>query len=205
MAKGHNCDKGAEFPRTPDSALRIVLPIPRTGHFDTTIKQMQIAVFPIATEEVEVIAALARLVWQAAYADLISQSQIDYMLEQRYNAPRMREELCTPGIWWDKAMAGGEIVGFASSLLQTPEEMKLDKLYVDPARQRAGIGACLAEHVAARAAALGCRSLILAVNRGNVRAKAAYEKYGFTVREERKSDIGGGFVMDDFIMAKPLA
>jgi hypothetical protein len=62
MAKGHNCDKGAEFPRTPDSALRIVLPMPRTGHFDTTIKQMQIAVFPIATEEVEVIAALARLV-----------------------------------------------------------------------------------------------------------------------------------------------
>lgn len=36
-------------------------------------------------------------------------------------------------------------------------------------------------------------------------AIAAYRKYGFTVREEVVQDIGGGFVMDDYIMEKPLA
>ena len=36
--------------------------------------------------EVDAIAALARVIWQDAYAAIITQAQIDYMLEQRYNA-----------------------------------------------------------------------------------------------------------------------
>ena len=51
----------------------------------------------------------------------------------------------------------------------------------------------------------GCDTLILAVNKGNARAIAAYQKHGFAVRESVRVDIGGGFVMDDFIMARSIA
>ena len=47
-------------------------------------------------------------------------------------------------------------------------------------------------------------TLILAVNKRNERAIAAYRKYGFVVRDAVRVDIGKDFVMDDFIMALSL-
>jgi RimJ/RimL family protein N-acetyltransferase len=48
-------------------------------------------------------------------------------------------------------------------------------------------------------------TLILNVNKQNLRAIRAYERNGFFVREAVVVDIGGGFVMDDYVMAKRLA
>lgn len=167
---------------------------------------MKVRISPVADHDVETLSALARVVWQDAYTGLITQAQIDYMLEQRYNTPRLLEELSASDIWWDKAEVDGRLAGFASTVLTpVPGEMKLDKLYVDPAQQRLGLGGRLIAHVAARALAQACATLILAVNKGNARAIAAYQKHGFVVREAVRVDIGNGFVMDDFIMAKSLS
>ena len=55
------------------------------------------------------------------------------------------------------------------------------------------------ERVVGRGRAACCDTLVLAVNKQNVRAIAAYERKGFSVRESVCVNIGGGFVMDDFI------
>jgi ribosomal protein S18 acetylase RimI-like enzyme len=160
---------------------------------------------PLTSNDIDTLAALARIVWQDAYLGIITQAQIDFMLEQRYDTRRLFGELAMPEVWWDKATLDGELVAFASSLLSaTPGEMKLDRIYVDPARQRIGLGGRLIAHVAQRALAQGCHTLILAVNKRNERAIAAYRKHGFVVREAVCVDIGNDFVMDDFIMARLL-
>jgi hypothetical protein len=46
--------------------------------------------------------------------------------------------------------------------------------------------------------------LLLAVNKRNARPIAAYQRNGFAVIQSVMTDFGGGFVMDDFIMAKEL-
>ena len=43
------------------------------------------------------------------------------------------------------------------------------------------------------------------VNKRNDRAIAAYQKAGFCIAEEAVLDIGGGFVMDDFLMEKEVS
>jgi hypothetical protein len=43
------------------------------------------------------------------------------------------------------------------------------------------------------------------VNRNNSSAADAYRRSGFTVSEAARFDIGNGFVMDDYVMSKPLA
>jgi len=160
---------------------------------------------PLSSNDIETVATLARIVWQDAYPGIISQAQIDFMLEQRYEPRRLHAELAMPEVWWVKATLDGELVAFASSLMTaTPCEMKLDKIYVDPARQRLGLGRRLIAHAAQRALAQGCSTLILAVNKRNERAIAAYRKHGFVVREAVCVDIGNDFVMDDFIMARLL-
>lgn len=160
---------------------------------------------PVRPVDVDAIAALAREIWESAYADIITPAQIDYMLAQRYNAARLIEELQTPDYWWDQAFLGERRVAFSSCYLTgEPGELKLDKLYVHPGCQRSGVGGALIDHVLAHGRARGCTSLILAVNKQNVRAIAAYEKHGFAVRDAVRVDIGGGFVMDDFIMARSI-
>jgi ribosomal protein S18 acetylase RimI-like enzyme len=59
-------------------------------------------------------------------------------------------------------------------------------------------------HVEDRARALGCRTLMLTVNKLNTDSVAVYRKAGFTVREEAVFDIGNGYVMDDYVMEKRL-
>jgi ribosomal protein S18 acetylase RimI-like enzyme len=167
---------------------------------------MSVRISAVVADDVEALSALARVVWQDAYAGVISQAQIDYMLDQRYNTPRLQEELGSSEVWWDKAQVDGELAAFASTLLtEVPGEMKLDKLYVNPQRQRLGLGARLIDRVAERARAQGCHTLMLAVNKRNEQAIAAYRKHGFVEREAVCVDIGNGFVMDDFIMSKSLS
>lgn len=167
---------------------------------------MVIQISPVTCVDVEAIVALARVVWQNAYPDIITQAQIDFMLEQRYNVPRLLEELTMPDVWWEMATVDGELAAFASTLLSTtPDEMKLDKLYVDPDRQRLGLGGRLIAHVSEHALAQGCSALILAVNKRNKHAISAYKKHGFVVRDAVCLDIGNDFVMDDFIMEKSLS
>ncbi|HOG03991.1 MAG TPA: GNAT family N-acetyltransferase, partial [Accumulibacter sp.] len=157
---------------------------------------MDILITPVTPADVAPVTALARLVWQQTYPGIISGEQIDFMLEQRYNPQRLREELTMPSLWWDQARVEGQLAGFSSCLLTAAgREMKLDKLYVDPARQRLGIGARLIAQVARRAVQARCAALILAVNKRNERAIAAYRKHGFVVRESVCVDIGNGFVM----------
>jgi diamine N-acetyltransferase len=45
---------------------------------------------------------------------------------------------------------------------------------------------------------------VLRVNRQNQQAIDAYLKHGFTVATLIVEDIGGGFVMDDYVMVKAL-
>ena len=46
--------------------------------------------------------------------------------------------------------------------------------------------------------------MIRSVNKRNQQALGAYRRYGFVIREEVVVDIGGGFVMDDYIMTSPI-
>ena len=46
--------------------------------------------------------------------------------------------------------------------------------------------------------------MILQVNKRNTKAISSYRKYGFEVRSSTVDDIGGGYVMDDYVMEKLL-
>ena len=158
---------------------------------------------PLASGDVEQMAALAREIWYDHYPAIISIAQIDYMLEQRYSPAIVRAELGRRDIWWDKLVAGEELRAFSSYLLTgDPATMKLDKLYVRTGSQRRGYGAMLIDHALSEARRQGCLRLQLAVNKNNATAIAAYVKHGFRIADAVVKEIGGGFVMDDYIMEK---
>jgi len=157
----------------------------------------------LTATDVDAVSALARIVWQATYPALIPQAQIDAMLADRYAPQRIREQLDDPQQAWWVAKQDHTLTGFAHALLDE-SGCKLDKLYVHPDCQRRGIGAALAKTVEDWARRQQVHRLWLQVNRGNTQAIAAYEKYGFRIVESRVFELGGGFVMDDYVMERML-
>ena len=165
----------------------------------------RVRIEPLGADDVERLAALAREIWYAHYPAIISVAQIEYMLAERYRSGFVLAELQRDGLWWDKLTVAGAMEGFASYFLTgVPGEMKLDKLYVHPRLQRRGCGGMMIARAGAIARSRGCSRLVLAVNKNNRSAIDAYLKHGFHVADAAVKDIGGGFVMDDYIMVKPL-
>ncbi|BBP02664.1 hypothetical protein TPL01_00960 [Sulfuriferula plumbiphila] len=159
----------------------------------------------LQADQIEALGALARYIWQRHYPGIISPAQIDYMLHQRYRAALIRQQLGQFGSWWDMAQNEAGMIGFAHYFLDIdPQRIKLDKLYVHPAWQRRGVGAALLGRVESEARRQGCGTLTLRTNKHNHIALAAYQKYGFIVTAAVVTEIGAGWVMDDYVLEKAL-
>lgn len=167
--------------------------------------QDEVRIERLADADVERMAALAAEIWHDHYTAIIGAAQIEYMLKQRYAPEFVRAELGRNDIWWDKLMVGEELCGFSSCLLGAePGTVKLDKLYVRSRCQRRGYGGMLIARAVDEARRQGCARLVLAVNKNNATAIGAYLKHGFRVADAVVKDIGGGFVMDDYIMERAI-
>ena len=157
-------------------------------------------------EHLPVISELAGVIWHACYPGIITQAQIDYMLARMYALDVLRGEIRSQGIRHDLLLVDGKPVGFASyGPTSEPGVMKLHKLYLLPEMHGCGLGSRLLQHVVDEVRAGAGRRLILSVNKANARAITAYKRNGFVIAESVITDIGNGFVMNDYIMAKDLA
>lgn len=99
--------------------------------------------------------------------------------------------------------AGGEIAGYvlliagtemdpdcADQLVHRPT-VGISKFYVDPAHHGAGIASEMLDEVCRRSRDAGARSIWLATNVANARARRFYSKHGFVDRGNRTFDVGG--------------
>lgn len=160
---------------------------------------------PATDADLLTVQRLAGVIWRRHYPGIITDAQIDYMLERGYAPEALGKFLGGAGSGLALGKVDGETVAFAAWC--PPGEsatLKLDKLYVLQEHQGGGLGRALIEHVAACGRATGCTRLILCVNKRNTGSIRAYERCGFAIREAVVVDIGNGFVMDDYVMARDL-
>lgn len=150
--------------------------------------------------DIPLIRSLADRIWKACFPRFLSPEQIDYMLKWMYDPETLREELAS-GVLWEIVELEGRPVGYLSCTLETAERMKLNKLYLLPEFHGRGIGRRLIEHVRETARSRGLRTIYLQVNRANAPALRAYERAGFRTVRTSVTDIGHGFVMDDYILS----
>ncbi len=153
--------------------------------------------------DIPCIRSLAHTIWHAVYPAIIPLAQIDFMLGWMYSAEEIERQI-GKGTRWELVEADGEVVGFVSYELESDGRVKLHKLYILPSHHRRGFGQELLAHVLQQAAKLGGTEVWMQVNKRNTAAVAAYKKAGFHIAQEATFDIGHGFVMDDFLMAKAV-
>lgn len=153
-------------------------------------------------EDIPLIRELCFKVWPQTYASIVSQEQIDYMLEKMYSPASLQEQM-EAGSQFIFVYEGDSPVGFASYFEKAPSVFKLDKIYVLISQQGRGTGRFVINHIIDEIKKKGGTALQLQVNRHN-KAKNFYEKLGFVVIEEKDFDIGNGHFMNDYVMEKKL-
>ena len=166
--------------------------------------QSAITVFAGTGDDIALVQRLADEIWHRHYRGIISDAQIDYMLARGYSREALARFVADGDAGLALAKRDNATLGFAAWYRSGEAQTKLDKLYVLPEHHRAGAGRALIDHVVAWARAAGCRSVTLNVNRNNAGAISAYERCGFAIRQRGDFPIGGGFVMEDFIMVRDI-
>jgi len=165
------------------------------------------------------IRSISERTWPSTYGHIISQEQIDFMLDWMYSDTSLEKQMKTGCEFYIASMNGND-VGFCSvgpedekgeeegkeeeenngtKKVEGAKSHKLNKLYVLPAAQGSGAGKALLNKSIEVAKASGSSSLFLQVNKQND-AYTFYLKHGFIKEAEFKFDIGNGFFMDDYVM-----
>lgn len=148
------------------------------------------------------IRSVSERTWPSTYGHIISQEQIDFMLDWMYSDASLEKQMNTGCEFYIASTQNdnGDMdpVGFCSV---SPEDgaHKLNKLYVLPVAQGTGAGKGLLNKAIEVAKAAESSSLFLQVNKQNT-AYTFYLKKGFIKELEFKFDIGNGFYMDDYVM-----
>lgn len=164
-------------------------------------------------DDINTIGFLAQQIWPTAYGDILRQEQISYMLNLFYSPDALMDQMKKLKHSFVLAELEEEPVGFASfGALDKKGLHKLHKLYVLPGKQGKGLGKALLDFIIEEIKLMHSGSddqlkqqlpdpilLRLGVNRFNP-ALNFYERLGFAKIKEEKTDIGNGFVMDDYIM-----
>lgn len=155
------------------------------------------------TTDIPLIRDLCFRIWPQTYAAILTQAQIDYMLEMMYSESSLKKQMTEESCRFLIINDDERPVGFASYGPAEPGIHKLHKIYILPDQQGKGTGKYLIEHILHASKSEGASALRLQVNIRN-KAKTFYEKLGFVVLYQFDFPIGDGYVMDDYIMEKKL-
>jgi N-acetylglutamate synthase-like GNAT family acetyltransferase len=145
-----------------------------------------------------VIREIANITWPDAYGSYISKAQLDYMLDMMYSDASLKYQI-NNGHQFYIAELKNTPIGFASVSKEEGNACKLNKLYVLPTAQKTGAGKALLQKTIDYATSHAAKCLYLQVNKQN-NAQHFYSKHEFRVREASILEIGGGYIMDDYIM-----
>lgn len=152
-------------------------------------------------KDVQIIHELAHQIYFPTYSNILSQDQMEFMLEKSYTIPAVQESMRTDQdfyIAYDRDMA----IGFIALKEKNESILRIEKLYLLPQTQGKGFGRALIDFAKSEASSKNKSIVELNVNRGN-NAYYFYLKMGFKVAEE--VDIPYfGYLLDDYIMQSSL-
>lgn len=148
--------------------------------------------------QIHAVADLAEIIWKEHFTPIIGEKQVAYMVDKFQSYPALTEQIQN-GYEYYQFFDKGEFCGYCSI---HPEDGRLflSKLYIKKD--------CRGRHLATQAFDFLkdiCRereysAIWLTCNKHNDNSLAVYRHLGFEIIDTQEADIGGGFVMDDYIM-----
>ncbi|MDE5619398.1 MAG: GNAT family N-acetyltransferase [Ruminococcus sp.] len=146
------------------------------------------------------VAELAEMIWHEFFPVILSEEQIDYMVEKFQSYEAMKEQVANQDYCYFSVSDNDGMCGYIAVKPEKDSRFFLSKLYLRSDRRGKGIASEMLSRVFSEAEKAGKTSIYLTVNKYNSHAVDVYGKKGFEIIDSVVTDIGNGFVMDDYIM-----
>lgn len=150
------------------------------------------------------VAALAHTIWNQHYGPIIGQAQVDYMLHNFQSLKAVKKQI-EEGYRYFIIYKNEKPSGYLA-LVSCKSEKKtmISKIYINKEQRGCGLGKQLLNFAHQQALSAQQKTLWLTVNKYNTKAINWYKKQGFKITDAIVNPIGEGYVMDDYIMEKPV-
>ena len=151
-------------------------------------------------KDYDIISKNAHIIWNEHYGNILKKEQIDYMLSKFQSSLAIKEQIKKDKYEY-YILEDDEVVGYIGIKIQ-PEDKKLflSKLYILSNFRRKGYSRKVFTFLKEYASSHNLSGIYLTVNKENLLSIEVYRHFGFITVREKKTDIGGGFYMDDYIM-----
>lgn len=149
-------------------------------------------------------AELAEKIWHECFVGIISEGQINYMVDKFQSLTAMTEQIENNNYSYFAVREDGELCGYIGVKPESDDRFFLSKLYLRSDKRGRGIASLMLIKVFQEAVKCGKKRVYLTVNKNNAHAVEVYKKKGFVTVDTAVTDIGCGYVMDDFIMEYTL-
>ncbi len=151
-------------------------------------------------DEIKELVSLADEIWHEAFSSLLTVSQIDYMLDKFLSITAIKDSMKT-GYKYYFLCDKDEVLGFTAICPKNDNTLFLSKLYLKKEERGKGYLKSTFDFLKDCAKDKKLNSIWLTVNKHNDRAIAAYKKMGMDIIRSEVTDIGNGFVMDDYVFS----
>ena len=152
-------------------------------------------------EDISLINELAWIVFPHTYKELLSQGQIEFMMDWMYSPTNLQKQMTEDGHIYFIAYKDEVPAGYLSIQPEGEHTYHLQKIYVLPHFQGMKLGKLLFNHAIKAIKELHpepCQ-MRLNVNREN-KAVTFYQRMGMVKVDEGDFPIGNGYYMNDYIM-----
>lgn len=162
-------------------------------------------IIPATPSDFPTINALAYAIWPDTYGAILSQEQLEYMLDAFYSEEALLENYMEKGHRFLLVKEDETVLGFASyeHLYKETNTTRIHKIYLLPETQGRGLGKLLIQEIEKIALENHADKLSLNVNRFN-KAQHFYKKIGFEIVDEEDIELEFGYLMEDYVMEKQL-
>lgn len=144
------------------------------------------------------VADLANEIWHEYFPFLLTTEQIDYMVEKFQSFDAMEEQTRHEHYKYYQVLKDEEMIGYIGLKFE-PDRLFLSKLYLKESARGNHYASDMLEFVYEQARKQCYSSVYLTCNKHNTNSLNVYDKKGFKKVDEDVTDIGNGFVMDDYI------
>ena len=139
----------------------------------------------ITKNQLPIIKDLAYTIWPSTYGDILSNSQLDFMLDTFYSTANLERQM-NNGQIFELLLEDTNVIGFVAYELNCNFEnlnqplTKIHKIYLLPETQGKGFGKFMINEIVKIAKSNNQKGVFLNVNKYN-KAKFFYEKLGFVI------------------------
>lgn len=152
-------------------------------------------------EQIQTTACLAEQIWTEHYSKILEPEQINYMVKKFQSAEAIDNQIAKQDYRYYLLFDGKRMIGY-TAIQPDGKYLFLSKIYIEKQERGKKYAAQTIQFLENICRKNGWSKLWLTVNKENSSSIAAYQAMGFHTTKAQVTDIGNGFVMDDYIMEK---